>query len=181
MNPDYFGDSYDLVKRFFCNELSSLGYTVLIDPMFTGDWAGTEQQFFKLIGAVPVSSDAPNGRTALLVDPDTGVHGKAGGRHVSIGELATFAKSHEIVAAFDQSFSRQATYPAALYTKLSELRDLGVYGMYYNSHARFVFAAVSEEPIAALYAHLVQLGLPSSRLVRESSKLSFQRTVSGDR
>jgi hypothetical protein len=177
VNPDYFGDSYDLVKRFFCSELSALGYTVVIDPMFTGDWTGTEQQFFRLIGAVPVSSWTPDGRTALLVDPDTGVHWKKGGRHISVNELANLTKSHEIVAAFDQSFSRQATYPAALHVKLSELRNLGVHGMYYNSHARFVFAAASEEPLAELHKHLVQLGLPPSRLVKALPN-SFQRTAS---
>ena len=52
MNPDFLGDSYDLVKRFFCHELTALGYVVVIDPMFTGTWNEREQDFYRLIGAV---------------------------------------------------------------------------------------------------------------------------------
>jgi hypothetical protein len=40
MRPEFLGDSYDIVKRFFCETLRSLGYTVYIDPRFTGDWSG---------------------------------------------------------------------------------------------------------------------------------------------
>ena len=36
MNPKFFGDSYDLVKRFLCAELHVVGYCVTVDPMFTG-------------------------------------------------------------------------------------------------------------------------------------------------
>lgn len=36
MNRKFFGDSYDIVKRFFCVELAALGYSVEVEPMFTG-------------------------------------------------------------------------------------------------------------------------------------------------
>jgi hypothetical protein len=29
MHADYFGDSYDVVKRFFCQELQALGYGIV--------------------------------------------------------------------------------------------------------------------------------------------------------
>lgn len=45
MRPEFFGDSYDIVKRFFCETLRSLGDTVYIDPLFTGDWSGQETIF----------------------------------------------------------------------------------------------------------------------------------------
>jgi len=31
MKSDWFGDSYDIVKRFFVAELRALGYTVYLD------------------------------------------------------------------------------------------------------------------------------------------------------
>ena len=75
MNQKYLGDSYDLVKRFFCNILAMLGYEVVIDPMFTGEWNGKEETFYGLIGARPLAK-TPNSRlTALFIDPDTGVRG----------------------------------------------------------------------------------------------------------
>jgi hypothetical protein len=43
MNPKFFGDSYDLAKRFFCGALAALDYDVIIDPMFTGEWNGKEK------------------------------------------------------------------------------------------------------------------------------------------
>ena len=49
MNPSFIGDSYDLVKRFFCFELRALGYKVVVDPMFTGEWKGRECDFFSLL------------------------------------------------------------------------------------------------------------------------------------
>ena len=35
MNRRWFGDSYEIVKRFFVDTLKSEGYSVFIDPMFT--------------------------------------------------------------------------------------------------------------------------------------------------
>ena len=73
MNPAYFGDSYDLVKRFFCRELALLGYSVFVDPMLTGTWSVNEKEFYRLIGAEPVSRGRPiPQRAALFLDPDTG-------------------------------------------------------------------------------------------------------------
>jgi hypothetical protein len=42
MRPEFLGDSFDIVKRFFGETLRSLGYTVYIDPLFSGDWSGKE-------------------------------------------------------------------------------------------------------------------------------------------
>ena len=42
MKLDWFGDSYDIVKRFFVEVLSGLGYAVYVDPMPTGDWTPSE-------------------------------------------------------------------------------------------------------------------------------------------
>jgi len=170
MNPAFFGDSYDLVKRFFCAEISSLGYSIAIDPMFTGDWSGTENAFYRLLGAEPngeVLSDAKP--RALFLDPDTGVKQKGSKKHVSFARLAQETKKFQLVFSFDHSFSRQANPVTIIREKLAELRALGCHAMYYDSHARFLFASAEGHPLSELRAHLLSLGLPSSRLIESGT------------
>ena len=74
MNPAYLGDSYDLVKRFFCTELAALGYSINVNPMFTGAWNGTEHEFYRLIGVARFGQQEQGStRTAAFFDPDTGI------------------------------------------------------------------------------------------------------------
>jgi hypothetical protein len=166
VNPLYFGDSYDLVKRFFCGELRTLGYSVVVDAMLTGDWAGAESNFYRLIGASPRGEYKPDGRpTALLLDPDTGVKQSASRQHVSYVRIAHETSVYSLVFSFDQSFSRQAKASDVIRKKLAALNALGCTTMYYDSHARFVFAAAEAGPIQELRDHLVSLGIPRSRLI----------------
>lgn len=167
MNLSFLGDSYDLVKRFFCFELSALGYKVVVDPMFTGMWKGREREFFGLIGVAMDATVPPNAiRTALFVDPDTGVKHKSSTQHVSFDRLAQEASSHALVFSFDQSFSRRAKPIEVMKGKLSALKDRGCHAMYYDSHARFLFVSKHEKPLRELRTHLVSLGLPTKRLFR---------------
>jgi hypothetical protein len=166
MNARYLGDSYDLVKRFFCQELRALGYHVTADPMFTGAWDEERLQFFRLIGVDPAGNAAVRaGRTALFLDPDTGVNHKGGKQHVSFDRLALEATRYTVVFSFDQSFSRQASPLELMRGKLSALKKRGCHALYYDSHARFLFAASREETLVELERHLVALGLPTSRLL----------------
>ena len=165
MNPAYQGDSYDLVKRFFCRELQHLGYTVAVDPMFTGEWCNSELTYYRLISATPLSELSAAARTAILLDPDTGVREKATRSHVSFERIIEEARTHDLVVAFDQSFSRGASPKEAINGKLSSLHALGVHGMYYDSHARFLFAASESARLYELRAHLQGIGLPDFRLV----------------
>jgi hypothetical protein len=170
MNPKYFGDSYDLVKRFFCRELSALGYRVVADPMFTGEWEGSEEAFLRFIGTRRAARGSrTTGRTALFVDPDTGVHSRASRKHVAISDLAERASRYALVFAFDQSFSRQHDPRKTIRGKLSVLSTLRREAMYYDSHARFLFVSASKRPIDELRRHLMQLGLPASRFVTARS------------
>lgn len=167
MNPSFLGDSYDLVKRFFCVELSALGYKVLVDPMFTGAWKGRERDLFFSLIRVAMDTTAPPhlARTALFVDPDIGVNHKGGIKHVSFDRLALEASSHAVVFSFDQSFSRQAQPMEVMKRKLSALKDRNCHAMYYNSHACFLFVSKQENPLRELRTHLVSLGLPTERLL----------------
>ena len=165
MNPDFLGDSFDLVKRFFCQELAKLGYAVSVDPMFTGDWKGQEQAFFRLICAQPELSANESKHTALFIDPDTGVRENGGKQHVSFDRLLKEASSNTLVFSFDQSFSRQAEPDKVMVRKLATIKAQWRHGMYYNSHARFLFVSSQQVRLRELRDHLVSLGLPSERLL----------------
>jgi hypothetical protein len=166
MNPSYLGDSYDLVKRFFCHELSHLGYLVSADPMLTGAWNSDEQDFYRLIGAQPFKQTLPGAsRTALFIDPDTGINARGSEKHASYKRLAQESTRYRLVFAFDQSFSRLSKPKEVMLGKLAELNSLGCHGMYYDSHARFLFVAQECNVLQELMTHLLSLGLPSSRLI----------------
>ena len=167
MNPLYLGDSYDLVKRFWCRELSNLGYSVVVDPVFTGEWHGREQNYLTLIGATLTNLPRVNAsKSALFLDPDTGVNSRGGPKHVSYERIASETKRHNLVFSFDQSFSRQHDAATVMDSKLAALHVLGCRAMYYDSHARFLFAANNQERLDELHAGVVALGLPTTRIRR---------------
>jgi hypothetical protein len=166
MNPAFLGDSYDLVKRFFILELQSLGYAVVIDPMFTGDWMGQEQDFHRLLGLK--SNRPPEDKTmkqCLFLDPDTGLNERGGRQHASLERIAREAQANELVFAFDQSFSRQASPVEVMKKKMNLLAQRGVHSVYYDSHARFLFASRHATTLRELLEHWAQVGMPRSRFV----------------
>jgi hypothetical protein len=170
MNPAYVGDSYDLVKRFFSQELGVLGYEVLVEPLFTGEWSDLEASFFRLIGAKHIRDPlTPNARRALLIDPDTGINAKGGAKHVSFNRIAKAAQEYDLVFVFDQSFSRQQAPRTVMAEKLAELTKIGLHAMYYDSHARFAFASRNGAAVDELHRHLLGIGLPESRLILANS------------
>lgn len=165
MNRKFLGDSYDLVKRFFCLELSVLGYQVVADPMFTGPWNDRQKiHFFRLIGVAPTAS-ADSMPMALFLDPDTGIRERSSRQHVAFKRIAEEAARYALVFSFDQSFSYQEEAADGIQRKLAALKALGCESMYYDSHARFVFASCAPARIAELRKHLMALGLPPSRLI----------------
>ncbi|MFZ5875664.1 MAG: hypothetical protein ACOYXU_04550 [Nitrospirota bacterium] len=165
MNRDWFGDSYDIVKRFFVGALRSLGYTVHVDPMPTGDWESTESAFLEFLGARHIREAQSADKSALFLDPDTGIAARQSRRHTSIPSIASHLERHAIVFVFDQSFSRSADSLPQLQAKLRELHELGAQGFYYNSHARFLFSSLSAERLRALHEALLKAGLPAHRLI----------------
>jgi hypothetical protein len=136
---------------------------VKVDAMLTGNWNSTEDQFYRLIGAWP--SDGQAEKQVLFVDPDTGVHKTQSSKHITYERLAVLTHSYNLVFSFDQSFSRQHAPNLVIKEKLATLAALGCQAMYYDSHARFLFASRQMEPIHELRSHLLSLGMPASRLV----------------
>jgi hypothetical protein len=94
MNPQFLGDSYDFVKRVFLNELSALGYRIVIDPMFTGAWTDeAKKQYSSLVRPSPGGRrGSVQTRCVLFLDPDTGVRERNGMRHVSFNRLADLGR-----------------------------------------------------------------------------------------
>jgi hypothetical protein len=170
MNLKWFGDSYDIVKQFFVKALKDIGYNVYIDPMFTGDVTEIRDQFFDFIGA-KIKPDKPPiaGQTAILVDPDTGIGKKRSAKHITIKDLVDLMDTYLIAFAFDQSFSRAKDDTEQMIAKLKPMHELGAVGFYYDSHAKFVFSSKSAEATESLKDHLMEKGLPASRIIEIES------------
>jgi|CXWL01.1.fsa_nt_gi hypothetical protein len=167
MNEAFLGDSYDLVKRFFCHELTNLGYEVICDLQFTTDLGAREDQFLRLIGAGKrAESTSGSRRIALFLDPNTGVRSKNGAHHATFDTVISRAADHAVVFAFDQSYVRQSKegQKRAIDSKLKVLADRGCCAMIYDSHARFLFVSKNADSLAQLRDHLIELGLPECRL-----------------
>jgi len=164
LNPLWFGDSFDIVKRFFIENLNAIGYHVIVDPMLTGEWHEVEQ-FYKFLKADPLSKESTS-KSALLLDPDTGIGGKKSKRHVTIKCIAKQLLKYDVVFSFDQSFSRGKNSKAEIAEKLKLLQETGNNGFYYDSHARFLFASKSIEKLREVEQQLLTSGLPASRLMK---------------
>jgi hypothetical protein len=170
LHRQYFGDSYDLVKRFFVDQLRLLGYRIYADPMFTPGGEVPLAAYYRLLGVPPLQERGGRpARSALFVDPDTGVRSVRGRKHVSFEGLASAAKDHAIVFCFDQAFSRGSAVMPAMQDKLAHLARLGCAGMYFSSHAQFLFLSTRSNVINQLRSHLIKVGLPAARLVQSGT------------
>jgi hypothetical protein len=164
MNQTGFGDSFDIVKRFFIETVKGNGYSVYADPMFTGAWR-SETDFFRFIGAQKVNGAAVVKPSALFVDPDAGIGNRPSKRHTTIPALVEKLRDHDLVFAFDQAFSRAFRGRAQMLRKLDTLERLQAHGFYYDAHARFLFCSRSPAHLRSMKRALVRTGLPDSRIV----------------
>lgn len=165
MNPKWFGDSYDIVKRFFAQVIRHHGYEVYIDPMLTGAWNGSEDNLYNFFKMLPLD-EYHGGESALFLDPDTGVGKNPSPQHTTIPAIAALLPEHELVFAFDQSFSRTGRASDKMREKLALLAEHGGTGFYFDSHARFLFASQNSERINKLRQAFLDTGLPETRFVR---------------
>jgi hypothetical protein len=165
MNPAYLGDSYDIVKRFFCDVSRSLGYTVYVDPMYTGSWTRSgSSAFLRFIGARELATPMA-GPAVLLIDPDKGIRDRPGPLHTTFAAIAGRCEQFALCLVFDMSFSRGALVRDGLVRKLRLLQDLGVRGVYFDSHARFLICGRTPAPVMRFHKALVETGLPRDRFV----------------
>ncbi len=165
MNPQWFGDSFDIVKRFFVEHLNAIGYQVFVDPMLTGEWNGCEYDFYRFLNAQPESTIADK-KIALFLDPDTGVGTRKTKKYVTVEGIAEKLKRYEIVFCFDQSFSRCGNVSKKIFEKLEAIAETGNVAFYYDSHARFLFASNSASILNNVEQQILSSGMPASRLIK---------------
>lgn len=129
MHADYFGDSYDIVKRFSCQELRTLGYDIVADPMFALGGEAIVEGYCRFLGVRLMQGEAPSGaQRALFLDPDTGVREKSGPKHLALSQLAEHAGDYDLVFVFDQAFSRSQRCDETMTRKVAGLAELGCHG-----------------------------------------------------
>jgi hypothetical protein len=167
MNPKWFGDSFDIVKRFFIEQLCSMDYHVSINPMLTGDWSGLESDFYRLLKVPPINADFKK-KSALFLDPDTGIGKRKTKKHITVEILVSHLKNYDMVFSFDQSFSFSSGVKELMTEKLNLVRETGNHAFYYDSHARFLFAAKSIALLDEIEKTFLSTGLPKNRFFKAS-------------
>jgi hypothetical protein len=111
MNPKYLGDSYDIVKRFFCDVSRSLA------------------------------------------------------AHTTFSTVAGRCEQFALCLVFDQAFSRGPHVRDDLVRKLRSLRALGIRGVYFDSHTRFLICGKKPAPVMRFQKALSEAGVPRDRFV----------------
>ena len=166
MNTSYLGDSYDVVKRFFCGMARSAGYDVVVEPMFTGNWTPAQRSaYLRFLDARAFEPTSADPSAALLVDPDTGIRSTPSATHVTFDMIAARCKQFALVLVFDQAFARNQSGTQVMNAKLRTLRALGVRGLYYDSHARFLLCSLSSSRVMRFHKSLIHAGLPAARFL----------------
>ncbi len=184
---EYFGDSYDIVKKSLIAWLSEFGPWVT-HPMFTEKVSSDEAEAFsRLIGTPLVSSrtlasttdraeyfSVLKGTGNLFLDPDTGVSLRrlSGARAVQFvfgEELVEWCRERRevLTLVFDQSYSRSVKKRVAMQEKLRHFANAGISGIIYDSHTTFLLLAADSELIETARERLMQVSaLPEWRLLR---------------
>jgi len=168
MKEQWFGDSYDLVKRVLLEAVSDSGFEVFADPMITEADFDNIEQYFRLIKAKPLPADfTTNDGTCLFLDPNTGISKdtkKRSKHHITVTKLKE-RLSAGLIVVYDQSFNFQINPFITIQEKLSELNNHSISGFYYASHANFLFASKKVEVLEKVKLKLLDIGIPSSRLI----------------
>lgn len=182
---EYFGDSYDVVKRFL---LRSLGPTASWDafPMLTHEVSELDLAAFEEFLGVRIASPGvlaaevdraqhlrvmPN-RLYVFLDPDTGIKlkpcgGARSAKYVFGPELVDLCLDdpQRLVLVFDQSFSRNEEREQSMNDKLAYFYGRGVHSFAYLSHACFVVLSASRPVLDSAFDRLIKTGLPASRIL----------------
>jgi hypothetical protein len=170
MQKKYLGDSYDLMKRFWCKALCPIA-PLYAHPRFVPNEIRIQ---YTSVTTIPIFETTSAKAFGLLLDPHTGIPlpseavEKVTASHAPLSFLVqnirTLASKYTI--CFDQSFHRkhQLTKEDQRAKKREFLRERGIVSFYYVSHAPFLFAARDTKIIDAIRDRLLTLGIPRSRL-----------------
>jgi hypothetical protein len=169
VHEKYLGDSYDLVKRFWCESLGPLA-PLYAHPRFV---PSPIRSHYTAVTKIPILDARPEGAFGLLLDPHTGVpvaDGLSSSASVSHAPLSFIVELNqklrpEYIICFDQSFHRKhkLTKEERREKKMTFLRERGIHSFYYVSHAPFLFAAQTTHMLVSVLDCLISQGIPKSR------------------
>ncbi len=185
MKLQFFGDSYDIVKKSLISWLGEFG-SWSAHPMFTEPTSPSQAALFaRFLGAHLISTETLTPSTDraayfmpcwdagnLFLDPDTGVRlklrrGLKSVNYVFGSELVALSQARptSLTLVFDQSFSR-GSQMLHIQEKLEFFASHGVHGFAYSSHAPFLILSSDSELAVHAHRRLLEVsGLPASRLV----------------
>lgn len=168
MDQNFLGDSYDLVKRFWAENLSSIA-PIYADERFISEKIREE---YTLITRIPILNPSTAHPYAIFLDPCTGIPSpKNPARNPTKKRaplpfiVSVFEKDHpEFLICFDQSFGFNEEKKHCMKEKLNHLASRGLHAFYYTSHANFLFVSESDSMISSIKERLLSAGIPNRRL-----------------
>jgi hypothetical protein len=184
LKTQFFGDSYDVVKRFLLQSLAPNAEWAAF-PMFTHDVTASELTAYEaFLGlrvvsplALTASTDRADHLSALagyrfiFLDPDTGISiklrkGERSVKYVFASEVVALCLQdvERLLLVFDQSVPRGGEHKA-IADKLAYFRERRIAGFAYLSHACFVVLSASASVCEMARANLISCHLPTSRLI----------------
>jgi hypothetical protein len=169
MQRDYFGDSYDAVKRLWQQILA--GWAPLYaNPRFIPE--NLEGEFTQLTG-IPMLPESPLRPYSILNDPDIGIrlpgenNQDEGRTHIALPCIQDQLQQPGLraVITFDQSDYRHSDLNRNQQRrcKMHFLVEARLFAFYYVSHAPFLFAFPDVESQQQLRERLRNFGIPDNR------------------
>lgn len=186
MHLGYFGDTYDLAKRFLMQCLAPKGPWGIV-PMFTDDWSDAQiAEYERLLGGTVLNTNCIKGTrnrhqatTAgdwnghVFIDPDTGVplpdSDERSTSHLLLDEIVREAmeRPEHIILVFDQSYAnaklRNKVEP--MKQKLAHLEGKGIECFGYLGQASFLILSCDSDALEQAKRNLLDAGVPSNRLI----------------
>jgi hypothetical protein len=167
MDQEFLGDSYDLVKRFWAENLSSIA-TIYADERFIPEEI---RHAYTRMTRIPLFHKSIPHPFAIFLDPCTGIPRLKNRARRPTKKYAplpfiieVFEQHHpEFLVCFDQSFGRNDDKEACMEEKRGELFSKGLHTFYFTSHANFLFVSESPEIISSIKKLLLELGIPHTR------------------
>jgi len=188
MREIYLGDSYDLVKRFWCENLNPVA-PLFAHPRFIQE--GLRDHYVTLT-KIPVLdlTSIPGMPFAIFLDPHTGIPLPSESSRFKPPSHATLPFIVEVnkkyrpsyMICFDQSYHRRhaLSVERQRQAKRDFLQKQGISSFYYISHASFLFMAEKETTLNEIRGRLIELGIPERtprvvrlQVIRQSENTDF--------
>ncbi|MBI9015527.1 MAG: hypothetical protein JEZ08_25135 [Clostridiales bacterium] len=162
MKKTWFGDTYDIAKRFMIEAAKNLFKSeVDIDPMLNDNFENINM-YYKFLNGTPIEK---NSGSLLFIDPDKGVAKKDSTEHINYKKIQMHAMNYKMIMIYDQSFSRakEQGIKMQMKNKLEALNEFDLNGIYYRSHVNFLFCSYNTSMLANYKSYLIEIGLPYER------------------